>query len=257
MTAAVPESRWSGYEVMAQHVLPAARHLLHRVGPPDDGRAHLVDVGSGTGTALPLAIDAGWAPLGLDRSPEQVRTGRRNGGAQLLADAMQIPLGDASVDAAISNFALIFAADPRAVLAEVRRCLRPHAPFAWSAWSPGGWPETWRSILARALDRRAVPFPVELGSATAAMSAMTDAGFVDVHVEPRAVRWCAPSAGHAVDLMTDAAGGLRLHRAELERTGHWPAVRALLIAEAHGRAVTTADGVAIDDHYLAVYGRAP
>ncbi|MEM9033603.1 MAG: class I SAM-dependent methyltransferase [Actinomycetota bacterium] len=245
--------RWVGYERMAQHVWPAAQRLLDLVGPPVAG-GPLLDVGTGTGTALTPAVERGWHPIGLDRSADQLASIENTRGPLLLADGAAIPLADRSITAAVSNFALIFAPDPGAVLGEIARCLSIGGACAWSAWSPGGWPGAWRLILAEATGRAAPPFPVTLGEDALARAAMDEAGFGSVSVEQRRLRWDVTDAGDAVDLLTTAAGGLRVLRRDVEAAGVWPETRARLVDDATARLVEGPTGMAIDDAYLAVVG---
>jgi ArsR family transcriptional regulator len=90
----------------------------------------LADLGTGTG-ALPVAV----APyvgraIGVDRSPEMLASARRRArgldNVELVeADLAALPLEDGGVDLAVLSLVLHFVADPGAVLAEVRRTLRP------------------------------------------------------------------------------------------------------------------------------------
>ncbi|MEM8745652.1 MAG: methyltransferase domain-containing protein [Actinomycetota bacterium] len=250
--------RWQRYDRMALHVLPAARHLLEVVGaPPGPERPQLLDIGTGTATALELAAALGWSPLGLDMSIDQLDEAAPTGAPLVLADGQRLPIRDDAVDAVISNFALIFATRPEVVLHDARRCLAPRRRCAWSAWCPGGWPNSWRTLLAHALGRDASPFPVSLGVEDTARAAMLAAGFTDVSIERRSVSWLVADPEDAVATITAAAGGLRPLVSAVESAGRWPDVSASLVADAERRARPTADGIAIDDEYLAVVGRTP
>lgn len=84
----------------------------------------LADIGGGTGNyALALAHE-GWEPVVIDRSSEMITRAREKGLATLHADAQQLPLDDASFDAAILVSMLHHVDDPSAVLAEAKRILR-------------------------------------------------------------------------------------------------------------------------------------
>ncbi|OEY65233.1 malonyl-ACP O-methyltransferase BioC [Marinobacter sp. X15-166B] len=116
--------------------------LLAREGAPTvAGVRQVLDLGCGTGqfSAALANCYPGSAQLGLDLSPAMVAyaqarqrgaepvDGSRNNPAMrwLVADAEQLPLADASVDRIFSNLMIQWCADPRPVLQECLRVLRP------------------------------------------------------------------------------------------------------------------------------------
>ncbi|MEM1333945.1 MAG: hypothetical protein AAGG08_10835, partial [Actinomycetota bacterium] len=64
-----------------------------------------------------------------------------------------------------------------------------------------------------------------------------------------ALRWTFSDLDDAVDVLTQAAGGLRVLRARLEDTGRWPTAAAEIRADLAGRCVRIESGLALDDHY--------
>jgi SAM-dependent methyltransferase len=103
-------------------------------------------VGTGTGS-LALAAAARWPAatiVGLDASAGMLSLarqraltswpGRRERFRWLAADAAAMPLGDASVDVAVSSFVLQLVDDRRAVLREIGRVLRPEGLFGFVTW---------------------------------------------------------------------------------------------------------------------------
>lgn len=97
----------------------------------------VLDVGTGTGF-----VAAGLAPrvgrvLGVDAAPEMLGVAQRNLDALGIAnvelreaDVARLPLEDDSVDAAFANMVLHHAGDPAAMLAEMRRVVRPGGAIA-------------------------------------------------------------------------------------------------------------------------------
>ena len=257
MTDGAPPGRWSAYDRMAQHVAPAGERLLDLVDGGRSEAATLLDVGSGSGLGLRAAADRGWVAIGLDRSEDQVAAAG-SVVRQVRGDALALPFERASFDAAVSNFALIFAGDVEHAVTEVSQVVRPNGWFAFSAWRPGGWPGAWRRRMATALGREPTPFPTGLGEAEVARALLVGAGFVDVVVHPERLRWEFADVDVAVDTLTSAAGGLRMLRSIAVDAGAWPTVRELLLDDADRRAVPLAGGgIAIDDEFLAVAGRRP
>ncbi len=94
----------------------------------------LLDVGTGTGSLLPLlarhvdrvlAVDLSRGML--ERARDRVRAARANSVTFLRADAGRLPLPDASVDGAVINMVMHHLNDPSALLREVSRVLREDA----------------------------------------------------------------------------------------------------------------------------------
>ncbi|WP_128985058.1 class I SAM-dependent methyltransferase [Streptomyces roseicoloratus] len=108
---------------------------------PPEGLSWL-DVGCGTG-ALSTAVAEGCRPrtlLGVDRSEPFVRAATLTvgGGARTafaVADAMALPVRDASCDVAVSGLTLNFLPEPAAGAAELVRAVRPGggtvAAYVW------------------------------------------------------------------------------------------------------------------------------
>lgn len=104
---------------------------MARIEPGD----RVVDVGCGTG-ALTLEAAARVGPAGtvtgVDPSPDMLDVARRKTGsiAWVEGSAERLPLPDRSVDAAISQFALMFFDDRAAGLGQMRRVLQPGGRLA-------------------------------------------------------------------------------------------------------------------------------
>lgn len=96
---------------------------------PVCGIARLLDLGCGTGQFASALAEhyPGSQILGIDLSPAMVAHGRSRHKAMnwLVADAAQLPLAAASVDGLFSNLMVQWCADPRPVLEECLRVLRP------------------------------------------------------------------------------------------------------------------------------------
>lgn len=90
---------------------------------------HILDLGCGNGMLTEHIVAAGALVTGLDASPQMVAAARERGIAaqQGLAEAM--PFAGAAFDAVFSNAALHWVRDQDAMMAEVRRVLRPGGRF--------------------------------------------------------------------------------------------------------------------------------
>ena len=121
---------------------PAQRALARLDGEP----AVFLDVGAGTGglmsvaaarwpTARIIALDATAGMLSLGRLRlSRERPSDRGRLEWLAADALAMPLADASVDPALSSFVLGVVDSRVALLTEVRRVLRPGGAFSTVTW---------------------------------------------------------------------------------------------------------------------------
>lgn len=95
----------------------------------------VLDVACGTGAltrTVATRVGASGAAIGLDANPEMLAVARRLGAAidWIEGRAEALPLPDASVDAVVSQFGLMFFDDRVAALREMRRVLRPRGRLA-------------------------------------------------------------------------------------------------------------------------------
>jgi SAM-dependent methyltransferase len=104
----------------------------------------VVDVACGTGNAALAAARRGARVIGVDGAPRLLDVAAeraRAAGIELdlrAGDLHALPVADGSVDIAVSVFGVIYAADPSAALAEIRRALDPAGRLVVSAWVPDG-----------------------------------------------------------------------------------------------------------------------
>jgi SAM-dependent methyltransferase len=122
----------------------------------------VADVGAGTGALLSAIRSAapGARVVAVDASAQMLRVARaRRGASAILADALDLPLADATADAVILAYVLFHLSDPSRAVAEAARVLRPTgrvATVTW-AWERGPHAHTvWDQILA---DAGAPPAP--------------------------------------------------------------------------------------------------
>jgi len=92
--------------------------------PPAPG-PRLLDVGGGTGNYAAALRSEGWQPVVCDRSPDMLARAAAKGLETVEADAVALPLEDASFDAVICVSMLHHVDDRPRALAEQRRVLRP------------------------------------------------------------------------------------------------------------------------------------
>ncbi len=115
----------------------------------------VVDLGCGTGHAA-AALSNRWPQarvIAVDFAPGMLReTARRTEAARiecLCADAVSMPLPDASVDLVFCNLMLAWCDDPDTVFAEIARVLRPRGLLTFSTFGPDTLIElraAWRAV---------------------------------------------------------------------------------------------------------------
>src|SRR5690349_23916952 len=104
----------------------------------------VLDVACGNGNATLAAARSGTYALGIDYVPELLEGGRARAVAEgldvefRLGDAENLPVADASFDAVLSVFGVMFAPDHQRAGGEIIRAARPGGTVALASWTPDG-----------------------------------------------------------------------------------------------------------------------
>ncbi|MGH8447544.1 MAG: methyltransferase domain-containing protein [Solimonas sp.] len=140
------------YEGAAQLQAQTRAHLLAQLDGLATPPRRIVDLGCGTGLAVPL-LQARFTQaeiIALDRAAGMLAQARAAGVAPgLVADAQALPLASASVDLLFSNLVLQWCPQPSLALAEAARVLRPGGTLAMAVPGPATLRElrmAWRQI---------------------------------------------------------------------------------------------------------------
>jgi len=109
-----------------------------------DSGSRVLDVACGNGNAA-LAAARRWCRVtGLDYVPELLRRAGDRARAEGLAlelvegDAERLPFADASFDAGLSTFGIMFAPDQERAAREIRRVVKPGGKIGLASWTPAG-----------------------------------------------------------------------------------------------------------------------
>jgi SAM-dependent methyltransferase len=125
------EARYDGYvgwfEDFRPDLHPAEVDALERLLGRGSGR--LLDLGCGTGVAIPVLERLGWSVVGVDVSEEMLDRARTRGADVARYDGHTLPFEDASFDAAVAIWIHTDVDDFAAVVREAARVLRPGAPL--------------------------------------------------------------------------------------------------------------------------------
>lgn len=100
------------------------------------GRGRCLDLGCGTGVAIPELTRLGWTVVGVDVSHEMLTRARTHGAEIHHAPGEALPFDDASFDSAVSIWTHTDVEDFASILREAARVLRPGAPFAYIGAHP-------------------------------------------------------------------------------------------------------------------------
>lgn len=117
------------WDDLARTLLPVPEYRQQLLSFVPNGGS-IVEIGLGTGGLLPALSSKARQVIGVDHSPAMLEEARRrllDGGVSgidlRLGEMSHLPLSDSSVDSALLNMVLHHAADPQAVLVEIRRVL--------------------------------------------------------------------------------------------------------------------------------------
>lgn len=116
------------YDEHAQLQLHVLKQCIQMVARRFAEQAKVLDVGCGTGRAYELMkgrwLD--WQMTGIDYAFGMCQHARKRNIPQLVnADAQDLPFANASFDGVLSSLAMQWVADPKAMLSEMGRVLRP------------------------------------------------------------------------------------------------------------------------------------
>lgn len=139
MTTARYDGQAEWYDAFASaDVFTTARQAA--VSLLGDGPGRCLDLGCGTGRAIPLLAAAGWSVVGSDVSRDQLELARTHAGdvaeQLLLADAHALPFGDESFDGVVSILTHTDFDDLVGAFHEVQRVLKRGRTFAYVGVHP-------------------------------------------------------------------------------------------------------------------------
>jgi ubiquinone/menaquinone biosynthesis C-methylase UbiE len=106
--------------------------------------SRVLDVAAGNGNATLAAARRGCAVVSTDYVPALLERGRERAAAERLdvrfevADAEALPFDDASFDAVLSTFGVMFTPDQERAAAEMARVCRPGGRIGMANWTPDG-----------------------------------------------------------------------------------------------------------------------
>jgi SAM-dependent methyltransferase len=203
------------YTAVAEHLQPVSLALLDAVGIGTGDR--VLDDGVGSGNTAIEAARRGAQVTGIDFSPEQLALARaradREGVTVELheANAEALPFPDASFDAVVSVFAVIFVPDHARATAEMARLCAPGGTVALTAWAPiedawsWGWQRRAEQLLPTPGPVPGSPVPDAWGNADEVARRFTTAGLEPASIDVHPFAWTFPSMDAAFDFFLHKA----------------------------------------------------
>ena len=160
-------STWSSggraYDTISQGVAEGIRHCVLRLAPRADEQ--ILDIATGTGLTARIVARSGAAVVGVDIAQGLLDAARELAAEEglsiewRLGDAERLPFEDASFDAAVSTFGIMFASDQQAAIDELARVVRPGGRIAIAAWLPDSTAVDLRKVIAAFMPPAPQPAP--------------------------------------------------------------------------------------------------
>lgn len=198
------------YELLWQAQLAGVQANLLSMVSPSPG-ARVLDVACGTGVVsfdAARAVGPSGHVLGIDLSGQMIDAARRRKAqlalgniefARMDAEAMDVP--DASFDVALCALGLMYMPDPKQVLYEMRRILRPGGRLGLAVWGERtrcGWSGLFPIVDAEVASE-VCPLFFQLGQQGTLVNLCAEAGFDVAEHRPLAVTLDYANADEACD----------------------------------------------------------
>jgi ubiquinone/menaquinone biosynthesis C-methylase UbiE len=216
----------------------------------------VLDVATGNGGTAIAAARRFCAVTGADYVPELLARARERAAAENFmitfdeADAEDLPYGDASFDAVVSTFGVMFTADQDRAAAELLRVCRPGGTIALANWTPDGFTgRLFKTIGAHNPPPAGVASPILWGTETH-LRKLFGTGIVDLRAVPRDFVFRYRSAEHFLEVFRTYYGPMLKAFEALDDTGREALARDLhqLLAELN----TSTEHLVIPATYLEV-----
>ena len=253
------------YELTAAALEPAARRAVDAAGVSRGTR--VLDLGCGTGNAALEAARRGAEVVAIDPARRLLDVCRERAASESLslrldeASADRLPFEDASFDAVVSVFAVIFAPEAGRAATEMMRVVRPGGVVVVTSWLPTGPIAEVGRLLQEAMTK------VEPARASRSTPAWGDPSYVERLFAASGAR--AQMTEERLVFESDSAEvwlreqerhhpAWRMARAALgAMPGEWDRLRAQSLAVLRHGSEVASDRMRITSRYLLIVARRP
>ena len=192
----------------------------------------VLDVAAGNGNASLAAARRGCEVMSTDYVPALLERGRERALAERLAlqfqeaDAEALPFDDASFDAVVSTFGVMFTPDPRRAADELQRVCRPGGKIGLANWTPDGFiGQVFKTLGRHVAPPAGVESPALWGTPERIDALFGDrAARIDINRREFTFRYRSPA-----------------HWLDVFRTWYGPVLKAFASLEAAGQGMLAAD----------------
>jgi ubiquinone/menaquinone biosynthesis C-methylase UbiE len=166
----------------------------------------VLDVAAGNGNATLAAARRGCKVVSTDYVESLLERGAERARAERLevefkaADVEALPFRDATFDAVLSTFGVMFAPDHARSAAEMARVCRSGGRVGMANWTPGGFIGQLFKTLARHLPPPAGALSPALWGSEAHLRSLFDGSAVKIDVTPRIFNFRYRSAAHFIEI---------------------------------------------------------
>ena len=192
----------------------------------------VLDVAAGNGNASLAAARRGCEVMSTDYVPALLERGRERALAERLAlqfqeaDAEALPFDDATFDAVVSTFGVMFTSDPRRAADELQRVCRPGGKIGLANWTPDGFiGQVFKTLGRHVAPPAGVESPALWGTPERIDALFGDhAARIDINRREFTFRYRSPA-----------------HWLDVFRTWYGPVLKAFASLEAAGQGTLAAD----------------
>ena len=166
----------------------------------------VLDVAAGNGNATLAAARRGCAVTSTDYVSALLERGAERAAAERLdvkfqvADAEALPFADASFDAVLSTFGVMFSPDQAQAASELARVCRPGGRIGLANWTPAGFVGQLFKTLGRQLPPPAGVQPPSLWGVETHLQSLFSERAASIAVTPRLFNFRYRSAAHFIEV---------------------------------------------------------
>jgi ubiquinone/menaquinone biosynthesis C-methylase UbiE len=185
----------------------------------------VLDVAAGNGNATLAAARRGCKVISTDYVAALLERGEDRARAERLevifqvADAEELPFEDASFDAVLSTFGVMFTPDQPKAAAELARVCRPGGRIGLANWTPEGFVGQMFKTLARHVPPPAGASPPSLWGSEAHLKSLFDERAASIEVTRRLFNFRYRSAAHFIETFRNWYGPIHKAFAVLPADG--------------------------------------